>query len=51
MGDIIDLLDRVDALLRERIKHSQYGSLAERSALKEVRELLQKALTIALDIH
>lgn len=50
MQEIIELLDKIDALLRERLQRSYYASLAERNALKEARELIQKALTTLLDI-
>ena len=49
MEEVIKLLDQADQILRGKIKA---GSLvAERIAYKEARELIQKALTVLLDIH
>lgn len=51
MTPIVELLDKVDAMLRERLKQERYETLATRNALKEVRELIQKAITVLLDAH
>lgn len=51
MEELIELLDKVDRILREKLKTSCYASLAERNGLKEARELVQKTLTVLLNIH